>query len=138
MYNDFGFSTLGVVHKLRLQDEVGRGSKNVQFLSTFIPYQNVKAGGQVVKKSKNIFNVVCERPLRKLSRSSEVLYRWCINGLFFCIFLRGIFRSNIIYRYIFANILSKVLHRLRMYRHKIKFLKTYYNAVQSRYLDVSS
>ena len=28
---------LGVVHKLRLQDEVGRWSKNVPFLSTFIP-----------------------------------------------------------------------------------------------------
>ena len=28
---------LGVVHKLRLQDEVGRWSKNVHFVSTFIP-----------------------------------------------------------------------------------------------------
>ena len=28
---------LGVVHKLRLQDEVGRWSKNVHFLSTIIP-----------------------------------------------------------------------------------------------------
>ena len=28
---------LGVVHKLRLQDEVGRWSKNAHFLSTFIP-----------------------------------------------------------------------------------------------------
>ena len=32
----FCFS-LGIVHKLRLQDEVGRWSKNVHFLSTFIP-----------------------------------------------------------------------------------------------------
>ena len=31
------FSTFGVVHKLRLQDELGRWSKNVHFLSTFIP-----------------------------------------------------------------------------------------------------
>ena len=36
---------LGVVHKLRLQKEVGRWSKNVHFLSTFIPYKNVNAGG---------------------------------------------------------------------------------------------
>ena len=27
----------GVVHKLRLQDEVGTSSRNVHFLSTFIP-----------------------------------------------------------------------------------------------------
>jgi hypothetical protein len=27
----------GVVHKLSLQDEIGRWSKNVHFLSTFIP-----------------------------------------------------------------------------------------------------
>ena len=31
--------TQGVVHKLRLQDEVGSRSKNVHFLSTFIPYK---------------------------------------------------------------------------------------------------
>ena len=30
-------ATLGFVHKLRLQDEVGRWSQNVHFLSTFIP-----------------------------------------------------------------------------------------------------
>ena len=48
---------LGVVHKLRLQDEVGRWYTNVHFLSTFIHR------GQVVKKSQNLVNVVCERPL---------------------------------------------------------------------------
>ena len=30
-------SRLGVIHKLRLQDKVGRWSKNFHFLSTFIP-----------------------------------------------------------------------------------------------------
>ena len=35
---------LGVIHKLRLQDEVGRWSKNVHFVSTFIP-ENLNAVG---------------------------------------------------------------------------------------------
>ena len=35
--NKFEILFLGVVHKLRLQYEVGRWSKNVHFLSTFIP-----------------------------------------------------------------------------------------------------
>ena len=33
----YGNKQLGGVHKLRLQDEVGRWSKNVHFLSMFIP-----------------------------------------------------------------------------------------------------
>ena len=35
--NDKNLTTLGVVHKLCLQDRVGDGSKNVHFLSKFIP-----------------------------------------------------------------------------------------------------
>ena len=54
---------LGVVHKLHLQDEVGRCSKNVQFLSTYVyTIENVNAGGRWSKKSQNLVKVVCERP----------------------------------------------------------------------------
>ena len=42
----------GVVHKLRLQDEVGRWSKNVHFLSTFIPQKMSTEGGRWSKKGK--------------------------------------------------------------------------------------
>ena len=49
-----------VVHKLRLLDKVGRWSKNVHFLSTFI----TTVGGQ---KTQNLVNVVCERHLIDLS-----------------------------------------------------------------------
>ena len=59
---------LGVGHKLRLQDEVGRWSKNVHFLSTFIPQKEQK----VVKISQNLVNVVCERPLTMRPPSTSV------------------------------------------------------------------
>ena len=42
----------GGVHKLRLQDEVGRWSKNVHFLSTFIPQKMSTQGGRWSKKAK--------------------------------------------------------------------------------------
>ena len=48
-----GKTKQGVVHKLCLQDEVGRWSKNVHFLSKFFVIENVNArgvGGQ--KKTK--------------------------------------------------------------------------------------
>ena len=50
-----GAQRLGVVHKLRLQDEVVRWFKNVHFLSTFIPQK-------MSKKSQNFVNVICEQP----------------------------------------------------------------------------
>ena len=49
----------GVVHKLHLQDEVGRWSKNV-FVNVYT-IEKVKGGGQ---KSQNLVNVACERPPR--------------------------------------------------------------------------
>ena len=48
----------GDVHKLGLQDEVGKWSKNVNFLSMF---ENVDAGGLVIKNIQNHENVVCEQ-----------------------------------------------------------------------------
>ena len=50
-------TTLGVVHKLRLQEEMGRQSKNVNFYKV----ESVNEGGQVVKISQKLVNVVCER-----------------------------------------------------------------------------
>ena len=55
---------LGVAHKLRLRDEVGRWYQNVS-LCQLHTIENVNAGRQVVKKSQNLVNVVCERPLKK-------------------------------------------------------------------------
>jgi len=52
--------SLGGVHKQRLQDEVGRWSKNFHFLSYHRKCQHRGVGGQ---KSTNLVNVVCERPL---------------------------------------------------------------------------
>ena len=46
------FLLLGVVYKLRLQDVVGRWSKNVQFLSMFIPQKLSMQGGRWSKKAK--------------------------------------------------------------------------------------
>ena len=53
--------TLGVVHKPRLQDEVG-WSKNIHFCqrSCHRKCQRRGVGGQ---KIQNFVNVVCERPL---------------------------------------------------------------------------
>ena len=45
----------GVVHKLRLQGEVGRWSQNVHFLSTFITQKMSKQGGRWSKKVKTYF-----------------------------------------------------------------------------------
>ena len=42
----------GVVHILRLKDEVGRWSKNVHFLATFIPYKMSTEGDRWSKKVK--------------------------------------------------------------------------------------
>ena len=44
----------GVVEKLRLQEEGGRWSKNVDFLSTFIRAENINGGpgGRWSKKAK--------------------------------------------------------------------------------------
>ena len=49
---------IGVVHKLRLQEEVGRRSR----IFNFYKVGSVNNGGQVVKKSQKLVNVVCERP----------------------------------------------------------------------------
>ena len=49
-----------VVHKLRLQDEVGWWSKNVHFLST-------QGEGSRLKNCQNIVNVVCEWPQRRIN-----------------------------------------------------------------------
>ena len=49
----------GVVHKLRLQDGIGRWSENVLFLST-VKCQRRRVDGQ---KSQNFVYIVCERPL---------------------------------------------------------------------------
>ena len=53
-YDKFIFVSnwLGVVHKLRLQDEVGRWPKNVHFLSTLIPYKMSTQEGRWSKKVK--------------------------------------------------------------------------------------
>ena len=55
--------------------QVLRGSKNVQFLPSFIPQQKMSThgvGGQ--KKSQNFVNVVCERPLTpKFQATRETL-----------------------------------------------------------------
>ena len=48
----YNFSSLGFVHKLRLQDEVGRWSKNVNFLSTFIQYKMLLQEGRWSNKAK--------------------------------------------------------------------------------------
>ena len=48
-------TSLGVVHILRLQDEVGRWGQKCPLF--------VNAGRYVVKKRQNLVNVVCERPL---------------------------------------------------------------------------
>ena len=43
---------VGVVHKLSLQDKVGRWSTNVHFLSTFIPQKMSTQGGRWSKNPK--------------------------------------------------------------------------------------
>ena len=45
------FFTKGGVHKLRLQNEVGRWSKNVHFLSTFIP-QKISTQATVIQNAR--------------------------------------------------------------------------------------
>ena len=60
----------GVIHKLRSQDEIGRWSKNVHTI------KNVNAGGQVVKKSQNLVNIVCERPLRENEQKWPQIIRY--------------------------------------------------------------
>ena len=52
---------LGAVHKLRLQEEGGRWSKN-STLVNFYTIKNVNGGGSWSTKEKSL-NVVCERPL---------------------------------------------------------------------------
>ena len=54
---------IGVIHKLRLQDKVGRLSKKICSLSTFIPQKMSMEGVLVVKNSQNLVNIVCEGPL---------------------------------------------------------------------------
>ena len=53
-------SKQGAVHILRLQEEGGRWSKIIYFLST----QNMLTEGLGSQKSQNLINVVCERPPR--------------------------------------------------------------------------
>jgi hypothetical protein len=55
--------TLGVVHILRLQDEVGKWSKNCPLFFNIQTIENVNTGGVGVQKSQNTVNVVCEPPL---------------------------------------------------------------------------
>jgi len=50
-----GKEVLGIVHKLRLQEEVGSWSKNVNFYN--VETVNKGVGGQ---KSQKLVNVVCE------------------------------------------------------------------------------
>jgi len=57
-----GKTKQGVVHKLCLQDEVGRWSKNVHFLSNFFVIENVNVRGVGGQKNQNLVIVVCERP----------------------------------------------------------------------------
>ena len=63
------WNTLGAIQKLRLQVDVGRWSKNIHYLSTFIPQIMSTQGGQVVKKKPNLVNVVCERPLTGMAEA---------------------------------------------------------------------
>ena len=49
--------SLGVAHKLRLQDGIGPLFVNIYTI------ENVNAGGRWSKKSQNLVNVVCERAL---------------------------------------------------------------------------
>ena len=50
---------LRIVHKLCLQEEMGRYSKNVNFYKA----ETVNEGGKVGQKSQKRVNVVCEVPL---------------------------------------------------------------------------
>jgi len=54
---------LGVVHKLRLQEEVGRWSKKSTFCKPLY-HRKCKRRGVGGQKKPNLVNVVCERPLR--------------------------------------------------------------------------
>ena len=71
-------SHLGLVHKLRLQVEVVRQSKNVKFefykVETF---NEVGAGGP--KKSQKLVNVVCERPLSESTGRKTGKSHLCIS-----------------------------------------------------------
>ena len=54
---------LGVVHKLRLQEEGGRWSKKLTFCKLSY-HRKCKRRGVGGQKKSNFVNVVCERPLR--------------------------------------------------------------------------
>ena len=53
---------LGAVHKLRLQEEGGRGSKKLTFCK-LLYHRKCKQRGVGGQKKTNLVNVVCERPL---------------------------------------------------------------------------
>ena len=67
---------LGVVHKLRLQDKVGRWSKNVHFLSTFIPQKMSTEEGRWLKKAKILSTQFVNDPLRM---PAEIKYYDCVH-----------------------------------------------------------
>ena len=54
---------LGGVHKLRLQEEVGRQSRNVLFLSKFIRQKMSTQGCRWLKKAKNLSTQFVNAPL---------------------------------------------------------------------------
>ena len=53
---------LGGIHKLRLQEEGGRWSKN-RFFVNFYTIENVNGEEKGGQKKTNFVNIVCERPL---------------------------------------------------------------------------
>ena len=69
----------GGVHKLRLQDEVGRWSKNVRFLSTFTSQKMSTQRGQVVIKAKIWSTQFVNSPITYIVKSSlPPLNTWII------------------------------------------------------------
>ena len=68
-----GAHLLGGVHKLRLQDEVGRWSKNVHFVSTFIPCKMSMQGARRSKKAKTQMIFECDELASRTSKHLNCL-----------------------------------------------------------------
>ena len=62
LLSNSSFIALGGVHKLRLQEEVGRWSKKLIFCK-HLYHRKCKRRGVGGQKKPNLVNKVCERPL---------------------------------------------------------------------------
>ena len=62
----------GGVHKLRLQEEGGRWSKKLSFCK-LLYHRKCKRRGVGGQKKPNLVNVVCERPLSRISREIFII-----------------------------------------------------------------